>query len=219
MKALCLPVSARLLLPLLCALILASCGEEESEIRDPDIAGTIEAFGKHPVAGRKIVLCQLVEESDSYTTPLRCLLQEQVAVSDEAGKFGFFGVGEGLYLFLYDSGLSDFDVGMAEWAGKELRIGDSDWFVSEFLGQESSEVSVKMFSEAGNLLVTYGSEAWVNYMSLFMMVGDSPFIVAHDVQKALSQNAVAIEMVKVGEVPQEVTFRAISFGAVTSSGG
>ena len=204
MRALRLPVSALLLLPLLCALVLASCGEGESEI-----SGTIEAFGEHPVAGRKIVLCQLVEEQDAYTTPLRCLLQEQAAVSDEAGRFEFFGVGDGLYLFLYDSGLSDFDVGLAEWAGKELRIGDSDWFVSEFLGQESSEVSVRIFSEAANLLVTYGSEAWVNYMSLFMMVGDSPFIVAH----------VSMVMAQVGEVPQEVAFGAISFGAVTPPGG
>ncbi len=216
MRALCLPVLALLLLPLLCALVLASCGEEESEIRapgisEPEIAGTIEAFGEHPVAGRKIVLCQLVEEKDAYTTPLSCLLREQVAVSDEAGRFEFFGVGDGLYLFLYDSGLSDFDVGLAEWAGKELRIGDPEWFAIEFLGQESSEVNVKLFSEAANLLFTYGSEAWGEYMGLHMMVGDSPFIVAHDVQKALSENAVSMITARVGEGPQEITFRAISF--------
>ena len=83
MRALRLPVSALLLLPLLCALVLASCGEGESEI-----SGTIEAFGEHPVAGRKIVLCQLVEEQDAYTTPLRCLLQEQAAVSEDSSSSG-----------------------------------------------------------------------------------------------------------------------------------
>jgi hypothetical protein len=132
---------------------------------------------------------------------------ETVAVSDQNGVFEFSDVPPGAYIMFYDSGLSDFDAAVKKWAGQALRIGDTEWLLDSFL--EDDNPKIPLFSESANLMVMEGMERFQFYMALHFMLGDSPFILAHDVGKMMKNNEVSIVVAVVGGKNQKVEFPAL----------
>jgi len=187
-------------------LVLAGCG-----LGQPSITGDIEKYGDYPIADRKIALCQLPGgpefEEKLTTTPVECTLLETVAVSDQKGHFEFQDVPDGVYLVFYDSGLGDFDATMEKWAGKTLRIGDTEWLLNSFLQEENPQMH--LFSELANLMAMQGMQKTQQYMVLHFIVGESPFILAHDVGKMMREYKMSIPIAVAGKENQPVTFPAL----------
>jgi len=187
-------------------LVLSGCGPRQSPI-----VGEIQEYGDYPIAGRKVALCQLLgsqEFEEGLTrTPVECTLLETVAVSDEKGHFEFRDVSPGIYLLFYDSGLSDFDVAVEEWAGKTLRIGDTEWLLGSFLANDKPKMP--LFSELAHYMVMQGMEKTQQYMALHLMVGQSPFILAHDVDRVIKEDEISIILAIAGEENQVVRFPAL----------
>lgn len=131
-----------------------------------------------PIEERRIALCRsLGDPRDGL-----CELLPLVAVSDRQGRFHFNDVPEGVYFLLYDSGLSDFDEAMANWAGQTLHFGDQDW-LSTFLGVEIEPGDIDYRMPDGITLSP--NVNWLSsYCLLTLLVGESPFIIAHDLQSA-----------------------------------
>lgn len=188
------------LLLLLCVvnLVLSGCGSSQ-----PTIVGEIVEYGEYPIVGRKIALCQIPDSEDFES----CTLLETVAVSDEKGLFEFRDLTAGAYILFYDSGLSDFDAAMEKWAGQSIRIGDTKWLLDSFLEEDNPRLP--LFSELANLLATRGMERTQFYMALNFMLGDSPFILAHDVARMMNKNEESIIVAVAGEKNQEVKFPAL----------
>ena len=130
-----------------------------------------------------------------------------MALSDEKGRFEFRDVPAGAYILFYDSGLSDFDAAMGKWAGQTIRIGDTEWLLDSFL--EDDVPTIPIFRELANLLGTRGMERTQFYMALNFMLGDSPFILAHDVDRMVRKNEESITVTVTGEKDQEVKFPAL----------
>jgi hypothetical protein len=102
------------------------------------------------------------------------------ANTDRQGRFQFYDVPAGTYFLLYDSGLSDFDEAMAKWGGKTMHFGDQEW-LSSFLGVDFSRGEVDYRMPEGISLSP--NVDWLSsYCMLTLLVGESPFIIAHDLQ-------------------------------------
>jgi len=131
-----------------------------------------------PVAGRQVALCR----SQGDPRNGLCDLMPNTVETDHQGRFQFYGVPAGTYFLMYDSGLSDFDAAMAEWAGKTLHFGDQEW-LTDFLGVDLSEDDFEYRIPEG---ITFSpSVDWLStYCLLTLSVGKSPFIIAHDLQSA-----------------------------------
>lgn len=198
------------------ALLVLTAGCDDSS--KTSIVGQITAYGDHPIADRRIALCQFSQGSEveetPITTPMECTLLETVAVSSSEGRFAFEDVPPGLYLLLYDSGLGDFGAALQEWAGKNLRVGDTEWLLSTFLGndQGDNQAEVHIFSELANFMVIRGMEATGQYMALHFMLGDSPFVLAHDVEKMMTEGQMSIAVAKAQKEPPPLSFPALYFG-------
>lgn len=129
-----------------------------------------------PIADRHVALCQ----SQGDPRDGLCKLMLQTVDTDRQGRFQFYDVPAGTYFLLYDSGLSDFDEAMAKWGGETLHFGDQDW-VSDFLGVDLSKGEIDYRMPEGIALSP--NVDWLSsYCLLTLLVGESPFIIAHDLQ-------------------------------------
>ncbi len=134
--------------------------------------------------GRQVVLCQLVGEWRRW--PTDCLLSKAASTSDPQGQFAFENIAPGTYFILYDSGLSDLDAGLQRWGGQVLRPGDWPWIRDDFLGIESGG-SVNIHAPES---LSFGpSLSRTEYGVQTLLLGNSPFILAHeqDIAADLSQ--------------------------------
>ena len=131
-----------------------------------------------PVSGRRVTLCH----SQGDPREGVCTLQEDAVTTDQQGRFQMYGVPVGTYFVLYDSGLSDFDEALAEWGGKMLQFGSQEW-LAEFLGVNLSEDGFEYRVPEG---ISFSPQAgWLSsYCLLTLLVGESPFIIAHDLESA-----------------------------------
>jgi hypothetical protein len=131
-----------------------------------------------PVEARRIALCR----SQGDPRDGLCELISETATTDGQGRFHISGIPTGAYFLLYDSGLNDFDEAMAKWAGQTLHFGDQDW-LSDFLGVDLTGDSIDYRTPEGISLAT--DVDWLSsYCLLTLLVGESPFIIAHDLQSA-----------------------------------
>ena len=129
-----------------------------------------------PIAGRHVALCQ----SQGDPRNGLCELLPHTVDTDHQGRFQFYDVPAGTYFLLYDSGLSDFDEAMARWGGKTLHFGNEEW-LSDFLGVDLSQGEVDYRMPEGITLSP--NVDWLSsYCLLTLLVGESPFIIAHDLQ-------------------------------------
>lgn len=129
-----------------------------------------------PIAGRHIALCR----SQGDPRDGLCELLERSVETDRQGRFQFYNVPAGLYFLLYDSGLSDFDEAMARWGGTTLHFGDQEWLI-EFLGVDVSQADIDFRMPEGIALSP--DVDWLSsYCMLTLLVGESPFIIAHDLE-------------------------------------
>lgn len=161
--------------------ILVSCGEAEEPTATPipDIQGKIVSWGSYsPVGGRHIVLCKLLGPPQEG----RCRLMETAAQTDQTGTFYLSGAEEGMYFVLYDSGLADFMEALDRWGGQEMNFSDPDW-LAEFLGVDIRTDPIEFRVPEG---ISHSPHmGWLtHYCTLTLSVGDSPFIVAHDLELA-----------------------------------
>jgi hypothetical protein len=196
-----------LLILLIILLMLPACSSSKNKI-----AGNIEEYQDYPIAGRKIAICQFQADQEFYTNLPDSMLLDKIATSDKNGYFEFTDVPEGNYLLLYDSGLVDFETAVEKWAGKTLKLSDYNWIAHDYLGSEDGTVKMNIYNGMLNLLVEFGGEAAKTYMRLHLILDNSPFIVAHDVEKAVKENKISIIVVKVPQKGNQVSFPAIHLG-------
>lgn len=168
---------------LVLSVLLSACGtrilpsqEPESEVSvigilRPWTAGT-------PIVDRRVTLCRsLGDPRDGL-----CELMQSAATTDRQGRFQFYDMPAGTYFVLYDSGLSDFDEALAQWGGKTLHFGDQEW-LSDFLSVDLSKDEYAYRVPEG---ISFSPQAgWLSsYCLLTLLVGESPFIIAHDLDSA-----------------------------------
>lgn len=131
-----------------------------------------------PVSGRRIALCH----SQGDPREGVCTLQEDAVTTDRQGRFQIYDVPAGTYFVLYDSGLSDFDEALTEWGGKTLYFGSQEW-LADFLGVRLSDDGFEYRIPEG-ISLSPGAGWLSSYCLLTLLVGESPFIIAHDLESA-----------------------------------
>jgi hypothetical protein len=163
------------------ALVACSAIEQPTDVPAHFVEGQLIPWGSNsPVAERHVVLCRI----NGQPSDGECELMESAAVTDEQGFFSASAVQPGTYFILYDSGLMDFDEAMDLWRGKTLRFGDIEW-LSEFLGVDLHTEPVEFRVPEG--ISHSPHEGWLKrYCTLTLSVGNSPFIIAHDIEHAQS---------------------------------
>ncbi|HTP11517.1 MAG TPA: hypothetical protein VMP08_24860, partial [Anaerolineae bacterium] len=83
------------------------------------------------------------------------------------------------YLVFYDSGLADFQSGVDKWANHQMPLGpDVGWM----LVFKSYEYAPAMYPPPG----TKPNDFYYLYSEATLMLGGSPFVLAHDIQAASS---------------------------------
>ena len=192
-----MPRPTLLLIALL--LVLAACGGNQAATRDlvaeeatatseptvtptptpePSITGTLLSWEDAPIAARKIVLCQKIENGRLF--PADCILTGVTAISDDQGKFQYSEVPPGTYFIIYDSGYADFEAGVEQWSGQTLKLGDPEWLLYEFATRDADGNVGLLFPQ-----VTSKPQAIfdVAYLASVLLIADSPFILAHDLEK------------------------------------
>ncbi|MGB2895045.1 MAG: hypothetical protein WBB65_02630 [Anaerolineales bacterium] len=187
-------------------LVLNACGNT-----GPSVSGMLTPWGEDiPIAGRQVVLCHIVGEGQEL--PADCVLWESAVVSGENGEFEFYDVPAGAYYVLYDSGRGDFDAGLERWGGQTFSWDDSEW-QKELFWEEAPDDGM------AQLLVPRGYELnddWEFLLAYFpatLMLGDSPFIVAHDTGQAVEDHVLELVVVEVTEeLPGSVEFPVLEFG-------
>ena len=141
----------------------------------PSITGSVHAWVDAPISQRHIALCKLEED---LLRPYYCELTALTATTDNQGKFQYESVPTGRYLALYDSGLTDFNVGIQDWAGKRV-VGDSS--ITDVFWSNSPHDDSRRIYQPKN--TDSDSFYWRNF-NLTLMISGSPFIVAHDMRAA-----------------------------------
>lgn len=131
-----------------------------------------------PIARRRVALCR----SQGDPRDGLCDLMPGTVETDRQGRFQFYGVPAGTYFLMYDSGLSDFDAAVEEWAGKTLRFGDQEW-LSDFLRVDLSEGAFE-YRLPESISLSPNVDWLSTYCLLTLSVGESPFIIAHDLESA-----------------------------------
>ena len=190
--------------------LLAACSDVDS-LEDtviPLVEGQLTAWGENsPVENRHVVLCRIVDlPSDGI-----CELMPSAAITDDQGKFALSSVPVGSHFILYDSGLTDFDQALDLWGGETLRFGDMDW-LSEFLGIDLNTEPVEFRVPEG--ISHSPHEGWLTrYCTLTLSVGNSPFIIAHDMEKAQDTRDLSCLIVEVAPgIPVALEIQAAYFG-------
>jgi len=173
-----------LVLMLLVILAVAACSalDQPTDVPSYLVDGRLVPWGDNsPVDDRHIVLCRIVDQASDG----ECELMESASITDEQGNFAVSAVQPGTYFILYNSGLSDFDEAMDLWRGKTLRFGDMEW-LSEFLGIDLRTEPVEYRVPEG--ISHSPHEGWLTrYCTLTLSVGNSPFIIAHDIEHAQNE--------------------------------
>ncbi|GAB4479003.1 MAG: hypothetical protein Kow00124_24080 [Anaerolineae bacterium] len=188
---------------LLAALLLAACtpaatlesiGEGTGEDISLTVQGTLIAHNDTPsAAGIAVALCRSVD-GGAYL-PADCTLLPDKDISDAAGHFTFEDVEPGVYFVLYESGLADFDAALAAWGGRTLRPGDWAWVRDDLLGLAAGEavnLHVPLMPAISPPLdrTEYGLHT--------LLLGESPFVLAHHIEAAGDRSLVRPVTVEVG---------------------
>jgi hypothetical protein len=160
-----------------------------------------------PIAARQLALCRSLGDPREGL----CELLPNTAMTDRQGRFQFYGVPAGTYFLLYDSGLSDFDEAMIDWAGKTLHFGDREW-LSGFLGVDLTEGDIEYRMPEGISLSP--DVNWLStYCLLTLLVGKSPFVIAHDLESASHDRELHCAVIEVlPEQTAHVDVQALYFG-------
>jgi len=167
----------------LCVVLCTACGNdfltEPSPTPVPELVGTLVPWTPGtPIADRHVLLCQSLGDPRQG----HCLLMESTVESDKYGRFAFYGVEMGTYFILYDSGMSNFDAALTRWGGQVLHFGDREW-LSDFLGVDISDDQTEFHVPDGISLSPHTD--WLSsYCVLTLLIGNSPFVIAHDMEKA-----------------------------------
>ncbi|HET6447284.1 MAG TPA: hypothetical protein VFI27_22205 [candidate division Zixibacteria bacterium] len=160
---------------------LAGCSDSDrpSDESVSSVEGQLSPWGDYsPIENRHIVLCRVIDQPKDG----ECELMESSAVTDENGKFAVSSVPAGTYFILYDSGLTDFDEALDRWGGEMLRFGDMEW-LADLLGLDLRTEAVEFRVPEG--ISHSPHEGWLTqYCTLTLSVGNSPFIIAHDMVEA-----------------------------------
>jgi hypothetical protein len=197
----------QILLPLLVlALPALACGIVPTPTLVPAVKGTLEPWTDDtPIAGRHIVACQIVKEGE-------CALMESAVTSNDQGEFEIYGMPRGEYFFLYDSGLSDFDEAMERWGGQVFGFFDSEW-LNEYFGLYAPPGEWVEFHVPEGVSIT-DTERLFAYCQFSLMLGKSPFVLAHVIGQEFQDNRV-LEPVTVdiaeGQTSQ-VEFQVVYYG-------
>lgn len=177
----------------------------------PTLVGTLEGqllpwIPDTPIVGRKIVLCQSIGDSREGN----CRLLKTATISASDGTFTFTEVPAGTYFVMYDSGLGDFDAALDRWGGEILHFNDQAW-MSAFLGVDL-ENTVPVFRIPEGLNLSPNDEWLRCYCALTLLVGNSPFIIAHNLELAMEEQDLRCQIITVrpGET-SEITIQAIFF--------
>jgi len=134
---------------------------------------------------------------------------ESAVASDGQGRFHFDGILPGVYFILYDSGVTDFDAGLQRWEGQTLKLGNSEWLMDEYFVTDA-EGNVSLHIPSGTPLLQFNVAA---YALLTLLLDDSPFILAHDIEKTFSDKALELVVVDVIEgQTSQVEFQVMYFG-------
>jgi len=189
--------------------LLNACGTTTAPVLS--VSGTLTPWGEDiPIAGRQVVLCQIVGERQEL--PADCVLLESAVVSGEDGGFEFYDVPPGAYYVLYDSGRGDFDAGLERWGGQTFSWDDDEWLI-ELIWVEAPDDGM------AQLLVPLGYELKDNfdflrsYFPATLMLADSPFIVAHDLEQVVEDHVLELVVVDVTEeLSSIVEFPVLKFG-------
>lgn len=172
-----------------------------------EVCGRAEPWGTNsPISGRRLVLCQSLGDPREGN----CILMREAVTTDEEGNFDFGQVPCGTYFVLYDSGLSDFDAALVKWGGETLHFGDTAWMES-FLGVDFDKAWLAFHVPEGVSISPHDN--WLQtYCLATLLAGDSPFIIAHDIEKASKEQVLRCLLVVLdeGEV-EEITVQMAHF--------
>jgi len=172
-----------------------------------DVEGTVHAWVTGtPISGRHIVLCRSLADPREGN----CDLMSQSTDTDFFGRFHFADVPQGTYFVLYDSGLSGFDAAMDRWGGETLHFGDRAW-LSDLLGVDLENEDPAFRIPEG--LDISPLDDWLRpYCLLTLLVGNSPFIIAHDLDQIQEEEHLSCELlVIVAEETVNVDIQIIQF--------
>ena len=163
----------------------------------PSVTGVLTPWGEGiPIAGRRVVLCRIV--GDRQELPADCVVQEGAVSSGEDGSFQLDGVLPGAYYVLYDSGRGDFDDALERWGGQTFSWDESEWQVELFGVEESDEGWVLTLMPQG-YQVDDDVEFLLSYFPATLLLGDSPFIMAHDIRQVVEERVLELAVVDVRE--------------------
>ena len=134
---------------------------------------------------------------------------ESAVTSDDQGRFRFDWVTPGVYFLLYDSGVTDFDAGLQRWGGQTLKLGNSEWLMDEYFVSDA-EGQVSFHIPGGTPLSGFNVAA---YALLTLLLDNSPFILAHDIEKTFSDKTLKLVVVDVTEgQTSQIEFQVMYFG-------
>jgi hypothetical protein len=136
-----------------------------------NISGVLRTITGEPASGRRVALCRLSGELTNG-----CELLAESVTADDDGDFAFTELEPASYLAITDSTLGDFDAGLTTWAGEILRPGDWPWLRDQFLALSDTEWIDAPLPEGlpDDALLDRGP-----YATTTLMLGESPFIIAH----------------------------------------
>ena len=186
--------------------------EQETATAVPSVSGMLSAWVEGiPIAGRHVVLCRIV--GDRQELPADCVLLEAAVVSGDDGSFQFYDVPAGAYYVLYDSGRSDFDAGLERWGGETFSWDESEWQVELFGEDESDDDGWVLTMMPQGYELDDDVDFLLLYFPATLLLGDSPFIIAHDIRQAVENKVLELVVVEVTEgVAGTIEFPVVKFG-------